>query len=53
MFLKRIANYLNPLEMFKKSSDKEGFNLRAMHFINRIALYMFLIAIAIMLYKFL
>lgn len=51
MLLKKIAHYLNPASMFKKGSG--NFNLRMMHGINRISIFIFLICIVIMLIRWL
>ncbi len=51
MVLKKIARYLNPLTMFEKEGNK-NFNLKMMHGINRVSIFMFLICIIIMLVKF-
>jgi hypothetical protein len=49
MIFKKIWNYLT----FKKDKDsKSNFNLRMMHGINKISLFMFLIAIVVMLFRF-
>ena len=51
MFFKRILTYLNPMTMFQKGES--NFNLRMMHGINRISIFMFLICILVMLIRFL
>jgi len=51
MLLKRILTYLNPATMFRKG--EKNFNLRMMHGINRISIFMFLICIVVMLIRFL
>ncbi len=51
MILKKIAGYLNPLTLFEKN-ENQSFNLKMMHGINRISLFMFLICVIIMLVKF-
>lgn len=51
MIFKKIARYLNPLTMFEKSEEK-NFNLKMMHGINRVSIFLFLICIIIMLIKF-
>lgn len=50
--LKKIAGYLNPIKLFQRPEREESFNLRAMHFINKIAIMMFIIALAIMISKY-
>lgn len=51
MFFKRILTYLNPMTMFRRGSD--NFNLRAMHGINRISIFVFLFCVVVMIYKWL
>lgn len=51
MLLKRILTYLNPMTMFKKGSD--NVNLRMMHGINRISIFMFLFCAIILLIRYL
>jgi hypothetical protein len=50
MFLKRILVYLNPATLFKKGSG--NFNLRMMHGINRISIFMFLFCLAVLLIRY-
>ena len=50
MFLKRILYYLDPRTLFGKGNS--NVNLRFMHGINRISVFMFLICIVIMMLKF-
>ena len=49
MFLKRLLHYLNPATLFGKSS--ENVNLRFMHGINRISIFLFLICIVVMVVR--
>ena len=49
MFLKRLLHYLNPATLFGKGS--ENVNLRFMHGINRISIFMFLICIGVMVLR--
>lgn len=48
-FLKRILFYLNPLS--RDENAKGNFNLRAMHGINRISIYLFIFAVVIMVIR--
>jgi len=50
MFFKRLLTYLNPLTLFKKGEG--DFNLKMMHGINRISIFVFLICIVLMLIKY-
>ncbi len=51
--LQKLLHYLNPLTLFRKSSaeDKPNINLRMMHGINRISIFMFLIALVLVCVK--
>ncbi len=49
MFLKKILHYLDPRSLFRKG-DK-NVNLRMMHGINRISLFMFLICIIVLIVR--
>ncbi|HKK37947.1 MAG TPA: DUF6728 family protein [Cryomorphaceae bacterium] len=51
MFLKKILHYLNPASFFKKG--KGNVNLRMMHGINRISIFMFLICVIVLLVRYL
>lgn len=51
MFLRRLLYYLNPLTMFRKPPADAGINLKMMHGINRISIFMFLIGLVIVLIK--
>ncbi len=51
MLLKKITHYINPATLFKKP-ESENFNLKMMHGINRISIFMFLFCIVVMLIKF-
>lgn len=46
MFFKRLLTYLNPATIFRKGSD--NLNLRMMHGINRISIFIFLICVVVM-----
>jgi hypothetical protein len=49
MVFKKIWNYLT----FKREKDSpSNFNLKMMHGINKISLFMFLVAIIVMLFRF-
>ena len=50
MFLKKILHYLNPATFLKKG--KGNVNLRMMHGINRISIFMFLICIIVLLVRY-
>ncbi|HLP12592.1 MAG TPA: DUF6728 family protein [Flavobacteriales bacterium] len=52
MFFKRILYYLNPFTMFKKGEAKKNVNLYAMHSINRISIYMFLICVIVLIIRY-
>ena len=49
MFLKRIAYYLNPATLFRKSSGNSS--LRFMHGINRISILLFLFCLGVMIVR--
>lgn len=49
MFLKKIMHYLNPANLFRK--EKGNINLRMMHGINKISIFMFLLCIVILLVR--
>jgi len=51
MFLKKILHYLNPATMFQKGNA--NFNLRMMHGINRISIFVFLICLIVLLFRWL
>jgi hypothetical protein len=53
MFLKQLLHYINPLTLFKKGEEKSNVNLRMMHGINRISIFMFLFCLVMMAIKFL
>jgi hypothetical protein len=50
MIIKKILHYLDPRSMFKKG-DK-NFNLRMMHGINRISIFMFLFCIVVLIIRY-
>ncbi len=51
-FLQKIRDYLDITQLFRKSSTR-NINLRFMHGINRISIFMFIVCLIIMLIKFL
>lgn len=51
MFFKRLLTYINPLTLFKKS-ESGNFNLRMMHGINRISIFMFLICLIVIIIRY-
>lgn len=48
-FLNRILYYLNPTS--KDPNSKGNFNLKAMHGINRISIYLFVVALVVIVYR--
>jgi hypothetical protein len=50
MFFKRILSYLNPMTMFQKG--EKNVNLRMMHGINRISIFMFLFCLIVLLIRY-
>jgi hypothetical protein len=53
MIFKKMLHYINPLTLFKKDENKSGINLKLMHGINRISIFMFLIGLIILVIKWL
>ncbi len=51
-FWQRLLYYANPMTLFRKS-DNDNINLKMMHGMNRISMIIFLVAVAVMIYKFL
>jgi hypothetical protein len=51
MLLKKIGHYVNPATMFRKSDARGNFNLRAMHTINRISIFVFLFCVVVMIIR--
>jgi hypothetical protein len=49
MFLKRLLHYLDPRTLFGKSNP--NVNLRFMHGINRISIFLFLVCIGVMVWR--
>lgn len=51
---RKILYYLNPLTLFKKpeGGEKDNFNLRFMHGINRISIFMFLLCLLILFFRY-
>ncbi|NNE55271.1 MAG: hypothetical protein HKN32_04575 [Flavobacteriales bacterium] len=52
MILKKILYYLNPKNLFRKS-EESNINLRMMHGINKISIFMFLICLVVLLIRWL
>lgn len=50
MFFRKILYYLNPLNLFKK--DEGNLNLRMMHGINKISIFMFLFCIVVLIVRY-
>lgn len=50
MLLKKILHYINPANLFRKSEEK-NVNLKMMHGINKISLFMFIICLIVMIYR--
>lgn len=50
MLLKKLAYYLNPLNLFKR--EKVDLNLRFMHGINKISILVFLICLIVMIVRY-
>lgn len=51
MFWKRLLYYLNPLTLFQKPENNPGINVKLMHGINRISIFMFLVGLVVVLIK--
>jgi hypothetical protein len=49
MFLQKILYYLDPRNLFKR--EKADLNLRFMHGINKISIFMFLICLVVLLLR--
>ena len=49
MFLKKIIYYLNPMNLFRRETS--DLNLRFMHGINKISIFMFVICLIILLVR--
>jgi len=49
MLFKKIIHYLNPRAMFRKGEN--NVNLRMMHGINRISIFVFLICIVVLIVR--
>ena len=50
MFFKRILYYINPLNLFRR--EETNVNLRVMHGINKISIWMFIFCLVLMFVKF-
>jgi hypothetical protein len=52
-FLNKLLGYLNPSGFVRRSdTEKKNVNLRFMHGINRISIWMMLIAVIIMIFRY-
>ncbi len=49
MILKKILHYLNPLNLFKK--EQGDINLRMMHGINKISILVFVVALIVLVIR--
>lgn len=47
MFWTRLAYYLNPKNLFRRNSD-DDVNLRMMHGVNKISIWMFLFCLVVL-----
>lgn len=52
MLWQKILHYLNPATMFRSPEKKPSLNLRFMHGINRISIFMFLLGLIILIIKY-
>ncbi|MCX6190259.1 MAG: hypothetical protein NTW54_11815 [Bacteroidetes bacterium] len=53
MFLKRLLGYLNPMGFLTKAVEgRKNVNLRFMHGINRISIWMMLFAVVVMVLRY-
>lgn len=50
--LKKILYYLNPMTMFSAREKEKSTNMRFMHGINRISVYMFILALLILFFRY-
>lgn len=50
MFFKRLLTYLNPMTMFRKGEN--NINLRMMHGINRISIFVFLVCLIVLIIRY-
>ena len=48
--LKKILDYINPLNIFRKTKES-NINLRMMHGINRISFLLFLVCLVVLLFR--
>lgn len=51
-FWQKIIHYLNPLTLFQKPEKRPNLNLRFMHGINRISIFMFLLGLILLIIKY-
>jgi hypothetical protein len=52
MLFRKFLYYLDPRKLFKKDGSKTEINLRMMHGINRISIFVFLFALIVLAVKF-
>lgn len=52
MFWKRILKYLDPRTLFQKAEPNSNINIRMMHGINRISIFMFLVCLIVLLFRY-
>ena len=50
MLLQKLLHYLNPANFFSKNRES-NINLRMMHGVNRLSIFMFLFCLAVMLIR--
>lgn len=54
MLFQKLISYLNPAPFFRRGKDRESnINLRMMHGVNRLSIFMFLFCLAVMLIRWL
>lgn len=54
MFFKKLLHYMNPLTLFKKTEKTHAgnVNIKLMHGINRISIFMFIVCLIILIIRF-
>lgn len=50
--LRKIIYYINPMTLFGKTEENMGTNLRFMHAINRISIFMFLLCLVVLFIRY-
>ena len=50
--LRKIIYYINPMTLFGKNEENMGTNLRFMHGINRISIFMFLLCLIVLFVRY-